>query len=270
MLEKINQTVAFIKSRTTVEPRVGIVLGTGLGNLTDEIKIVTAIPYTEIPNFPVSTVVGHKGQLVFGTLNGINVVAMQGRFHFYEGYSMQELSFPIRVMKYLGIKTLVLSNASGGVNPTFEVGDIMIITDHINLMGNNPLIGKNNDEIGPRFPDMHDTYDKALISKAFLIAEKNGIRCRQGVYAAMTGPCFETPSEYKYVHIIGADCVGMSTVPEVIVARNMGLPVFAVSIITDLGVIGKIVEISHEEVIRAANNAEPKMTKIIKELVTLI
>ena len=270
MLEKINQTVAFIKSRTTVEPRVGIVLGTGLGNLTDEIKIVTAIPYTEIPNFPVSTVVGHKGQLVFGTLNGINVVAMQGRFHFYEGYSMQELSFPIRVMKYLGIKTLVLSNASGGVNPTFEVGDIMIITDHINLMGNNPLIGKNNDEIGPRFPDMHDTYDKALISKAFLIAEKNGIRCRQGVYAAMTGPCFETPSEYKYVHIIGADCVGMSTVPEVIVARHMGLPVFAVSIITDLGVIGKIVEISHEEVIRAANNAEPKMTKIIKELVTLI
>ncbi len=270
MLEKINQTVAFIKSRTTVEPRVGIVLGTGLGNLTDEIKIVTAIPYTEIPNFPVSTVMGHKGQLVFGTLNGINVVAMQGRFHFYEGYSMQELSFPIRVMKYLGIKTLVLSNASGGVNPTFEVGDIMIITDHINLMGNNPLIGKNNDEIGPRFPDMHDTYDKALISKALLIAEKNGIRCRQGVYAAMTGPCFETPSEYKYVHIIGADCVGMSTVPEVIVARHMGLPVFAVSIITDLGIIGKVVEVSHEEVIQAANNAEPKMTKIIKELVTLI
>jgi purine-nucleoside phosphorylase len=270
MLEKINETVAFIKNRTSFQPHIGIVLGTGLGNLANEIKVVKAIPYGEIPNFPVSTVAGHKGQLVFGTLNDVNVVAMQGRFHFYEGYSMQELSFPIRVMKYLGIKTLVLSNASGGVNPTFEVGDIMIITDHINLMGSNPLLGKNDDQIGPRFPDMSDTYDKELIRKALSIAGKHGISCRQGVYAAVTGPCFETPSEYRYIYRVGADCVGMSTVPEVIVARHMGLPVFAVSIITDLGVEGNVVEVSHEEVIQAANNAEPRMTKIISELVTLI
>lgn len=270
MLEKIKQTVDYIKEQAGFEPLAGIVLGTGLGNLADEIKIHKTIAYHEIPNFPISTVVGHKGQLVFGTLNGVNVVAMQGRFHFYEGYSMQELSFPIRVMKYLGIKALFLSNASGGVNPTFEVGDIMIINDHINLMGSNPLLGKNHDEIGPRFPDMSDAYDKDLIKKAFEVAEKNGIICKQGVYAAVTGPCFETPSEYRYIFRIGADCVGMSTVPEVIVARHMNLPVFAVSIITDLGVEGNIVEVSHEEVIKAANAAEPKMTKIISELITLI
>ncbi len=270
MLKKINETVAYIKSKTTFEPHIGIILGTGLGNLANEIKVHTVIPYSDIPNFPVSTVVGHKGQLVFGTLNNVNVVAMQGRFHYYEGYTMQELSFPVRVLKYLGIKTLILSNASGGVNSTFEVGDIMIITDHINLMGNNPLIGKNDDEIGPRFPDMHDAYDHGLIQKALQIAQRNNISCRQGVYAAVTGPTFETPSEYRYIKFTGADCVGMSTVPEVIVARHMGLPVFAVSIITDLGVEGKIVEVSHEEVIQAANNAEPKMTTIIKELITQI
>lgn len=270
MLEKINQTVAYLKSQTSFNPHVGIVLGTGLGNLANEIKIHKAIPYKDIPNFPVSTVSGHKGQLVFGTLNGVNVVAMQGRFHYYEGYTMLELSFPIRVMKYLGIKTLILSNASGGVNPTFEVGDIMIINDHINLMGINPLLGKNDDDIGPRFPDMSEAYDKELIKKALAVAHKNGINCRQGVYAAVTGPTFETPSEYRYIYRIGADCVGMSTVPEVIVARHMGLPVFAVSIITDLGVEGHVVEVSHEEVIEAANNAEPKMTKIISELVTLL
>ena len=267
MLEKIKQTIGFIKTQTSFEPQIGIILGTGLGNLANDIQIQCAIPYADIPNFPVSTVIGHKGQLVFGTLNGVNVVAMQGRFHFYEGYTMQELSFPIRVMKYLGIKTLVLSNASGGVNPNFEVGDIMIITDHINLMGSNPLLGKNDDEVGHRFPDMSHAYDKGIINKALAIAAKHGIKCQQGVYAAVTGPCFETPAEYKYMYVIGADCVGMSTVPEVIVARHMDLPVFAVSIITDLGVIGKIVEISHEEVIQAANNAEPKMTKIISELI---
>jgi purine-nucleoside phosphorylase len=215
-------------------------------------------------------VIGQKGQLVFGTLNGVNVVAMQGRFHFYEGYSMQELSFPIRVMKYLGINALVLSNASGGVNPAFKVGDIMIITDHINLMGNNPLLGKNDDEIGPRFPDMSDAYDKDLIKKAITIARDNGINCQQGVYAAVTGPCFETPSEYRYIFRVGADCVGMSTVPEVIVARHMGIKVFAVSIITDLGVEGIVNKVSHEEVIQAANDAEPRMTRIISELVTMI
>ena len=270
MLQKINETVAYIKSKTTFEPSIGIILGTGLGNLANEIKVHSVIPYAEIPNFPVSTVAGHKGQLVFGTLNNVNVVAMQGRFHYYEGYTMKEVGFPVRVLKYLGIKTLVLSNASGGVNPAFEVGDIMIITDHINLMATNPLIGKNDDEIGPRFPDMHVAYDKGLINKALRIAEKNNIHCQQGVYAAVTGPCFETPAEYNYVRTVGADCVGMSTVPEVIVAHHMELPVFAVSIITDLGVEGKIVEVSHEEVIQAANKAEPKMTTIIKELITTI
>lgn len=270
MLKKINETIAYIRSKTSFEPHVGIILGTGLGNLANDIKVHTIIPYSEIPNFPVSTVIGHKGQLVFGTLNSVNVVAMQGRFHYYEGYSMQEVAFPVRVLKYLGIKTLVLSNASGGMNPKFEVGDIMIITDHINLMGSNPLIGKNDDEIGPRFPDMHEAYDKELVKKALQIAEKNNIHCRQGVYAAVSGPCFETPAEYKYARIVGADCIGMSTVPEVIVAHHMGLPVFAVSIITDLGVEGKIVEVSHQEVIAAANNAEPKMTKIISELIAVI
>lgn len=270
MLNEINETIAFIRSVTNFQPQVGIILGTGLGNLANEIKVHKTIPYAEIPNFPVSTVVGHKGQLVFGTLNNVNVVAMQGRFHYYEGYTMKELSFPVRVMKYLGIKTLILSNASGGVNPTFKVGDIMIITDHINLMANNPLIGKNDDQVGPRFPDMSEAYNKELIDKALQIAERNNIRCVQGVYAAVTGPTFETPAEYRYIKFTGADCVGMSTVPEVIVARHMGLPVFAVSIITDLGVEGKVVEVSHEEVIQAANNAEPKMTTIIKELISII
>jgi purine-nucleoside phosphorylase len=270
MLEKINETIQFINGKINKKPEVGIVLGTGLGNLAEQIQVEVTIPYSEIPNFPVSTVVGHKGQLVFGTLNGKSVVAMQGRFHFYEGYTMKELTFPIRVLHYLGIKFLVLSNASGGVNPGFAVGDIMIIRDHINLMGNNPLLGKNDDDLGPRFPDMSEAYDKDLIKKAEEIAAKNQIKVQKGVYAAVTGPCFETPSEYKYMHVIGADCVGMSTVPEVIVARHGGLPVFAVSIITDLGVEGKIVEISHEEVIQAANAAEPKMTLIIKELIAAI
>lgn len=270
MLEKIRTAVAYIRTKTNIQPVAGIVLGTGLGKLADDIEIETSLPYEEIPNFPVSTVAGHKGRLVFGRLNGVSVVAMQGRFHYYEGYNMQDLTIPIRVMKELGIRVLVLSNASGGVNPDFEVGDIMIINDHINLMGSNPLIGPNQEELGPRFPDMSDAYDPSLIAQAEKIAEKNGIAYKKGVYAAVTGPCFETPAEYKYIYIIGADCVGMSTVPEVIVARHMNLPVFAVSIITDLGVPGKIVEISHEEVIKAANAAEPKMTKIISEMLTSV
>ena len=270
MSEKITKTVEFIRSKTSFEPAVGIVLGTGLGNLANIIQEEISIPYSDIPEFPVSTVVGHQGRFVFGTLNGVKVVAMQGRFHFYEGYPMDQVAFPIRVMKFLGIRVLILSNASGGVNPAFAVGDIMIITDHINLMGNNPLIGRNNDELGPRFPDMSDAYDAGLISKAEEIASRSGISVRKGVYAAVTGPCFETPAEYRYIRIIGADCVGMSTVPEVITARHMGLPVFAVSIITDLGVEGKIVEISHEEVIAAANSAEPRMTQIISELIATV
>jgi purine-nucleoside phosphorylase len=266
MLEKIKNTVDFIQSKTNFQPEVGIILGTGLGGLVEEIDIKFTLLYENIPNFPVSTVAGHKGQLIFGLLGGKNVVAMQGRFHFYEGYTMQELTFPVRVMKFLGIKLLIVSNASGGMNPAFNVGDIMFITDHINLMATNPLIGKNYDELGSRFPDMHNAYDKNIISKAKGIAASNNITVQTGVYAAVSGPCFETPAEYKYIRIIGADCVGMSTIPEVIAARHMGIPVFAVSIITDLGVEGQICEVSHEEVIKAANASEPKMTIILKEL----
>jgi len=267
MLTQINETVNYILKETGFKPEAGIILGSGLGGLVNEINISHCLNYENIPNFPVSTVEGHSGRLIFGTLSGKKVVAMQGRFHFYEGYTMKELTFPVRVMKFLGIKHLILSNASGGVNPDFEIGDIMIITDQINLLPSNPLIGINIKELGPRFVDMHNAYDKNLIAKALDIAKTNGIDCKTGVYAAVTGPCFETPAEYKYVRIVGADTVGMSTVPEVMVARHMGIPCFAVSIITDLGVEGKIVEISHDEVVEVANKAEPKMTLIIKELI---
>ncbi|PKP00989.1 MAG: purine-nucleoside phosphorylase [Bacteroidetes bacterium HGW-Bacteroidetes-9] len=266
MLEKINKSVAFIRKHIAGLPEAGIILGTGLGGLTREINIEKELPYGEIPNFPVSTVEGHKGQLIFGSLGGKRIVAMQGRFHFYEGWTMQEIVFPIRVMKALGIKVLFVSNASGGLNPGFEVGDVMFITDHINLMGTNPLIGKNDDKIGPRFPDMSEAYDRAILDKACDIARRAGIPFRTGVYAAVTGPTFETPAEYRYIHTIGADAVGMSTVPEVIVARHMNLPVFAVSVISDLGVPGKIVEVSHKIVIDAASKAEPLMTRIVTEL----
>jgi len=270
MLQKIQETAAFIKARIKVTPDIGIILGTGLGGLINEIEVQVAIPYKDIPNFPVSTVEGHAGQLIFGRLGGRNIVAMQGRFHFYEGYTMREVTFPIRIMKLLGIKLLVLSNASGGLNPTFEVGDLMIITDHINLMPSNPLIGPNNDELGPRFPDMSEAYDKEIIRKALKIVAENKLHVRTGIYAGVSGPTFETPAEYNYIRIIGADAVGMSTVPEVIVARHMGLPCFAVSVISDLGVYGKIVEISHKEVINAASIAEPRMTLLIRELLKIV
>lgn len=266
MLTQIKETASFLESKTKIKPNAGIVLGTGLGNLSSEIEIETAIPYSDIPNFPVSTVEGHSGQLIFGTLNNVPVVAMQGRFHYYEGYCLKECTFPIRVMKMLGIKNLFLSNASGGVNADFEIGDIMLITDHINLLPDNPLRGKNIDELGPRFPDMSEPYSKDLNKKVINIAKENDIKLQQGIYAVLSGPTFETPAEYKYIQIIGADTVGMSTVPEVIVARHMDLPCMAMSIITDLGVDGKIVEISHEEVQEVAKAAEPKMTLIIKEL----
>ncbi len=270
MLQQIQETKAFLESKTDLKPYAGIVLGTGLGNLSTEIEIETAIPYGEIPNFPVSTVQGHSGQLVFGTINDVPVVAMQGRFHYYEGYSLQECTFPIRVMKALGITNLFLSNASGGVNANFEIGDIMLITDHINLLPDNPLRGKNIDELGPRFPDMSEPYDLTLRNQVIDIAAENDIKIQQGIYAVLSGPTFETPAEYKYIQIIGADTVGMSTVPEVIVARHMDLPCMALSIITDLGVDGKIVEISHEEVQEVAKESEPKMTLIIKELLAQI
>jgi purine-nucleoside phosphorylase len=267
MLERIIETTSYIQNKIDFTPEYGIILGTGLGGLVNEIEIKHILNYEEIPNFPVSTVKGHSGRLIFGLLGGKNVVAMQGRFHYYEGYDMQQVTFPVRVMKYLGIKTLVVSNASGGVNPDFEIGDLMIINDHINLFPANPLIGKNIDELGPRFPDMSDAYDATLIDKAVKIAADNNFKIQQGVYAGLSGPTFETPAEYKYIRVIGADTVGMSTVPEVIVARHMKIPCFAMSIITDLGVPGKIVEVTHEDVQRVAEKAEVKMTKIITDLI---
>lgn len=266
MLEQIKETSNFLKEKTNFNPTVGIILGTGLGGLVDEIETVHAISYEEIPNFPVSTVQGHSGKLIFGKLGGKDVVAMQGRFHFYEGYTMNEVVFPVRVMKFLGIKHLFVSNASGGVNRKFEVGDIMIINDHINLFPTNPLIGRNIDELGPRFPDMSEPYDHALIAHAEEIAIKNSIKVVKGTYAGLSGPCLETPAEYQWIYNTGADTVGMSTVPEVIAARHMGIPCFGFSIITDLGVPGKIIEMTHEIVQGVAEKAQPKMTLIVKEL----
>ncbi len=268
MLEKIKETTEFIQKNISFKPEIGIILGTGLGGLVNEIDIKHTMSYETIPNFPISTVEGHSGKLIFGILGGKKVIAMQGRFHFYEGYTMQELTFPVRVMKFLGIERLFVSNASGGVNPGFEIGDLMIITDHINLLPDNPLMGKNYPELGPRFPDMSEAYDKAMIQKGIEIAEKLNIKYQMGVYAAVTGPCFETPAEYLRMRNTGGDAVGMSTVPEVIVARHMSVPCFAISIITDLGVPGKIVEVSHEEVIKVANEAEKKMTLLMKELIS--
>ncbi len=268
MLIKIKETVAYLESRVSIKPEIGIILGTGLGGLVNEIDVHQTIPYESIPNFPVSTVQGHQGQLIFGTMSGKAIVAMQGRFHYYEGYTMQELTFPVRVMKFLGINLLILSNASGGVNPDFEVGDIMVIEDHINLMKDNPLMGKNDEAIGVRFPDMGHAYDPALIDKAFRISSRLGIKLQKGVYAAVSGPTYETPAEYKYIRTIGADAVGMSTVPEVLAARHMGLKCFAVSIISDLGVPGKIVTITHKHVIDAAAAVEPLMTRLIREMLT--
>jgi len=266
MLEQIKNTAAYIQSKISFKPEVGIILGTGLGGLVKEINIHHTIPYEEIPNFPVSTVEGHSGKLIFGELGGKRVVAMQGRFHYYEGYNLQQVTFPVRVMKLLGIKNLFVSNASGGVNPNFEIGDLMIINDHINFFPSNPLIGKNIKELGPRFPDMSEAYSKAIIVKAKKVAAANNIKVQEGIYLGLSGPTFETPAEYNMVRVLGADAVGMSTVPEVIVARHMDIPCFAMSIITDLGVPGKIVEVTHEEVQEVASHAEKKMTIIMKEL----
>lgn len=267
MLEKIRQTADYIRSRVDEMPKTAIILGTGLGALVDHIDNKQYIPYTEIPNFPVSTVEGHSGNLIFGTLGNKRVMAMQGRFHYYEGYDMKEVTFPVRVMRELGVKTLFVSNAAGGMNPAFQIGDIMIITDHINLFPEHPLHGKNFNELGTRFPDMSEAYSRRLIKEAVEIAAEKGIRVMQGVYVGTQGPTFETPAEYRYFHIIGGDAVGMSTVPEVIVARHGGMEVFAVSVITDLGVEGFVEKVSHEEVQKAAQGAQPRMMEIMKELV---
>jgi purine-nucleoside phosphorylase len=270
MLETIKNTAKFIKDKTNFSPEIGIILGTGLGGLVNEIEAEHILPYEEIPNFPVSTVEGHSGKLIFGLLGGKKVIALQGRFHFYEGYSMNEVVFPVRVMKYLGIEKLIVSNACGGVNPSFEVGDIMIITDHINLFPTNPLIGPNINELGPRFPDMSEAYSKELIKLAEEIAHENKIDVVRGVYAGLTGPTLETPAEYFYTRAIGADAVGMSTVPEVIAARHMSIPCFGFSVITDLGVPGRIIEVTHEEVQKVAEKAEKKLTVIIKKMLATI
>ena len=270
MLEVIKQTADHIKEKTNFEPQIGIILGTGLGGLVNEINIAHAISYEDIPNFPVSTVEGHKGQLIFGDLGGKRVVAMQGRFHFYEGYSMNELVFPVRVMKFLGIEKLMVSNASGGVNPDFEIGDIMLISDHINLFPTNPLMGPNMNELGPRFPDMSQAYSKEILKTAEEVAKELDIYVVKGIYAGLSGPTLETPAEYQYVRNVGADAVGMSTVPEVIAARHMGIPCFGVSVITDLGVPGKIVEVTHEDVQKVAAKAELILTKMVKRLFELI
>ncbi len=248
------------------KPTTAIILGTGLGRLADEIEVTDAISYSDIPNFPVSTVEGHSGRLILGRLGGKEIMAMQGRFHFYEGYSMKEVTFPIRVMYELGIRTLFVSNASGGTNPDFHIGSLMIITDHINFFPENPLRGANV-PTGPRFPDMHEAYDHELVQLADQIAAEKGIEVEHGVYLGTQGPTFETPAEYRMFRRMGADAVGMSTVPEVIVARHCGIRVFGVSIITDLGIEGKVESVSHEEVQKAANAVQPLMADIMREMI---
>lgn len=267
MIEKINEAAGFIKNIYNQKPAAGIVLGSGLGSFTKEIKIEKEIPYGDIPHFPVSTVEGHSGKLIFGELSGKKVVAMAGRFHYYEGYTAEQIVFPIRVLKYLGIDTLLLSNAAGAVNPAFKVGDLMIITDHISQLTPNPLIGKNYKELGPRFPDMSEPYKKQLIKKAKDIAAEKNIKLQEGVYVAVTGPTFETPAEYRMILAMGGDVVGMSTVQEVITAVHMGLPVFAMSVVTDVAIREDEHAITHEEVLEAAKNAEPVFATIFCELI---
>ncbi len=266
MYEKIQETAAWIKSKMTTKPTTAIILGTGLGRLAEEIDITMSIEYKDIPNFPVSTVEGHSGKLIFGKLGGVDIMAMKGRFHFYEGYTMREVTFPVRVMYELGIKTLFVSNAAGGMNPGFKIGDLMVITDHINFFPEHPLRGKNY-PTGPRFPDMHETYDPSLIKLAGQIAREKKIRLQYGVYVGVQGPTFETPAEYRMYRILGGDTVGMSTVPEVIVAHHCGIRTFGISVVTDLGGFDNPVEVSHEEVQEAADKAQPVMTEIMREMI---
>jgi purine-nucleoside phosphorylase len=265
--QQLVETTAFIRSRISTDASIGIILGSGLGNLATEIKTELAIPYSEIPHFPVSTVEGHGGKLIYGELNGTKVWVMSGRFHFYEGYTAQQVAYPVRAMHMLGVKTLLLSNAAGGVNPAFNVGDLMIIKDHISLFTINPLLGKNEEKLGTRFPDMSEPYNKALIKEVEAIATAHNIKLHQGVYLGVTGPTFETRAEYKLIHAVGGDAVGMSTVQESIAAIHCGMKVFAISVITDLGIREEENVITHEEVLQAAKDAEPKLTLLFKELV---
>lgn len=271
LIDRLNDAVHVIRQKTDFVPEFGIILGTGLGNLVSHIQIKTEINYSNIPHFQVSTVESHSGKLIFGTIGNKNVVAMQGRFHYYEGYTMDEVVFPVRVMKMLGIQRLFISNAAGSLNASIKKGDLMIIKDHINLQPSNPLIGYNEYELGPRFPDPLHAYDKTLIERALKIAGEKSISCKSGVYVSVPGPILETPAEYNYLHIIGGDAVGMSTVPEVIAAIHMGLPVFAISVITDEGYpVENLQPVTVEDVIAVAKQAEPKLTEILQELIVTL
>lgn len=267
MWEQVQQTVEYIKNKTGFTPEYGVILGSGLGSFTDDIQIEFTLPYNEIPNFPVSTVEGHKGALVFGTIGDKKVVAMQGRFHYYEGYDMKQVTFPVRVMKYIGVTKLIVSNASGGVNPNYKVGSIVLIKDHINMLPEHPLRGKNDERFGPRFVNMSEPYSQKMIAKAKELAKELSIEVQDGVYLGLQGPTFETLSEYRMVKALGGDCVGMSTVPEVIVARHMELETFGLSVITDMGNEEAIETITHEEVLEAAREAEPHVRQLIKQLI---
>ncbi len=267
LYQQIQEAVVFLKRRTSSKPKLGIILGTGLGGLVKNIKIKDIIPYQEIPHFPVSTVESHAGRLIFGTLSGKTVMVMQGRFHYYEGYSLQQVTFPVRVMKSLGIKTLIVSNACGGVNPAHRAGDIMVISDHINLMGDHPLRGRNDNRLGPRFPDMYNTYTAELISLAEQTALDLKIKLQKGVYLALSGPSLETGAEYRMVRLLGADVVGMSTVPEVIVAKHQNMRVLGFSIITDMGFAEAMEPVSLQDVLKVAAVAEPKFVRLVTEVV---
>ena len=268
MHQNLQATTDYIKKKIgDFEPEIGIILGTGLGGLVEDIEILHSLMYSNIPNFPISTLEFHSGKLIFGMLSGKKVVAMQGRLHYYEGYDMKQITFPVRVMKMLGIQKLFVSNASGALNPEYRKGDLMIIHDHINMQSDNPLRGRNTANLGPRFPDMSEPYDRTMIEKGMEIAHKNNIRCHSGVYVSVNGPNLETRAEYRFLRLIGADSVGMSTVPEVIVANHMALPVFAISVLTDEGFPDTLKAVSLEEILKTAEEAEPKMTKILKDLI---
>lgn len=267
LMQQLAETTSFIKGIYDAKPEVGIILGSGLGNLEKEMQVEQEIAYDKIPHFPVSTVIGHSGKLLFGTLSGKQVMVMAGRFHFYEGYTPQQVVYPVRVMKMLGVETLLLSNAAGSVNPAYNVGDLMIIKDHISFFTVNPLLGKNEDALGTRFPDMSEPYSKALITKAHAIGERLGYQLHEGIYTGVTGPTFETRAEYMLIKMVGGDVVGMSTVQEAIAAIHAGMKVFAVSVVTDIGIREDENTITHEEVLAAAKEAEPKLTSLFKELV---
>ena len=267
LISNINETLEVIRKQTKENYSIGIILGTGLGGLVKDIDVKLQIDYENLPHFPISTVESHHGKLIFGTINGKNVVAMQGRFHYYEGYTMQQIAYPVRVMKFLGVETLLVSNACGGMNPQYRKGDVMIMSDHINLLGDNPLIGKNEDELGPRFPDMSEPYSLELIQLAENIAKENQIKVQKGIYVAVPGPNLETKAEYRFLRETGADVVGMSTVPENIVANHMGMKVLGISIVTDECFPDTLKPVNVEEIIAAAMQAEPKMTLIMKELI---